>query len=253
MSTEIEYSDEYEGQDEEEVETTKDNKDITKFVCERCGHEATTKGNLILHLKKKKICSTTNSKKSREDIIQSLTRITKPKIHKCDHCDIMFSSPQGKHQHMKACSQHPKNKINTCLKNDHKIINMVNAMRDEFHKEISTLKQQILVITNINSNNNDVNVQIEQEHMKKSRKKQKIPQPLRELCWNTYVGRTIGETKCLCCGIKDITPFNFNCGHVIAEAKGGKVVIENLRPICSGCNSSMGSDNMEVFRNKYFS
>lgn len=243
------YEEEHE--DEEEIL----NNDKNKFVCERCGHKATTKGNLILHLKKKNICSTTHSTRTREEVIQSLTRATKPKIHQCNFCESMFSTPQGKHQHMKACSKHPKNKMDACIKDLKMLRNEIDTLRDEFHKEISTLKQQILVITNIFANNNDMNIHIEQEHMKKSekkQKKQKIPQPLRELCWNTYIGESIGKIKCLCCGIKDITPFNFNCGHVIAEAKGGKVVIENLRPICSGCNSSMGSENMDVFKQKYF-
>jgi hypothetical protein len=37
---------------------------------------------------------------------------------------------------------------------------------------------------------------------------------------------------------------NFNIshkGHVLPESKGGTLDVENLRPICSSCNSSMGS------------
>lgn len=255
MNTEESEDYEEETEDyEEEYDEEISNNNKNNFVCERCGHKATTKGNLIQHLKKKTVCPTTNSKRTREEIIASLTRVSdKPKIHGCNYCELMFSTPQGKHQHMKACSQHPKNKTDACIKDLKLLRNEIDALRDEFHKEISMLKQQILIITNHFTNNNDINIQIEQEHMKKSKRKQKIPQPLRELCWNTYIGESIGKIKCLCCGIKDITPFNFNCGHVIADAKGGKAVIENLRPICSGCNSSMGSENMDVFKQKYFS
>lgn len=113
--------------------------------------------------------------------------------------------------------------------------NEINALRDEFQQEINVLKQQILVITNNNK-----------------KKKQKMSKSLRELCWNTYIGETVGKAKCLCCGINDITPFNFNCRHVITYANGGKTSIENLRPICSGCNNSIGSENMDVFKQKYF-
>lgn len=113
--------------------------------------------------------------------------------------------------------------------------NEINALRNEFQREINTLKEQILVIKNNNQ-----------------KKKHKISQSLRELCWNTYVGKAVGITKCPCCGISDITPFNFNCRHIITYANGGKTSIENLRPICSGCNKSIGSENMDVFKQKYF-
>ena len=39
-----------------------------------------------------------------------------------------------------------------------------------------------------------------------------------------------------------ITPFNFEVGHNIPESKGGATDINNLRPICSKCNRSMGDD-----------
>ena len=45
--------------------------------------------------------------------------------------------------------------------------------------------------------------------------------------------------------------FNFHVGHNIPESKGGDMVLENLRPICQGCNLSMGSqftiDEWNVF------
>lgn len=113
--------------------------------------------------------------------------------------------------------------------------NEINALRDEFQQEINTLKQQILVITNNNK-----------------KKKQKVSKSLRELCWNTYIGEAVMISKCLCCGINDITPFNFNCRHVITHANGGQASIENLRPICYSCNNSIGSENMDVFKQTYF-
>jgi ribosomal protein S27E len=30
----------------------------------------------------------------------------------------------------------------------------------------------------------------------------------------------------------DITQMSFNCGHIIAEANGGKLIVSNLKPIC---------------------
>lgn len=44
---------------------------------------------------------------------------------------------------------------------------------------------------------------------------------------------------------------NFNCGHIQAEYKGGDQSIDNLKPICQSCNSSMGTQNMDDFKNQY--
>ena len=48
------------------------------------------------------------------------------------------------------------------------------------------------------------------------------------------------------CGEK-ITPFNFECGHVVSINDDGETTLDNLRPICSRCNKSMGTKNMEDF------
>jgi 5-methylcytosine-specific restriction endonuclease McrA len=75
----------------------------------------------------------------------------------------------------------------------------------------------------------------------------KISQAIRIVCWNTYIGEEIGKTSCLCCKTNYITQHNFHCGHVVAEANGGKVHVENLRPICAVCNNSMGTMDMQEF------
>ena len=89
------------------------------------------------------------------------------------------------------------------------------------------------------------------------KKKKPISSTLKKLVWNTYIGEDIGKTKCLCCKLTFITQLSFNCGHIIAESKGGETIISNLKPICQNCNSSMGSKNMNEFiksfnKNKLF-
>lgn len=82
-------------------------------------------------------------------------------------------------------------------------------------------------------------------------KKKTIPKALRMKVWNKYVGIQIGQCKCLCCKLIDISQMNFHCGHVISEKCGGNIDLENLRPICSSCNSSMGVMNMNEFIENY--
>ncbi|NBP66081.1 MAG: hypothetical protein EBU66_15645 [Bacteroidetes bacterium] len=72
-------------------------------------------------------------------------------------------------------------------------------------------------------------------------KKVTIPKSLREQVWNTYNHfKYFAKCKVKWCTNK-ITPFNFEVGHNIPESKGGQTDIENLRPICSACNKSMGN------------
>ena len=74
-----------------------------------------------------------------------------------------------------------------------------------------------------------------------------IPAPIKEKCWNEYIGIFIGEAHCFCCKNNKISKSNFQAGHVISEVNGGEISVENLRPICGQCNSSMGIKNMDIF------
>lgn len=86
-----------------------------------------------------------------------------------------------------------------------------------------------------------------QENITK-KKKQSIPKKLKNIVWDTYIGNQIGQTKCLCCHTTIITMAEFDCGHVISEANGGVLSVDNLRPICRGCNLSMGTKSITEFQ-----
>ena len=72
-------------------------------------------------------------------------------------------------------------------------------------------------------------------------KKQTIPKALREQCWLDNFGRRYHHD----CYIKwcrnRVTVFDFHVGHDIPESRGGRMCLENLKPICARCNASMGS------------
>jgi 5-methylcytosine-specific restriction endonuclease McrA len=74
-----------------------------------------------------------------------------------------------------------------------------------------------------------------------------IPKKVKDDVWNHYIGENIATHKCLCCKKKTIKNTEFVCGHVIPRCKKGKITVDNLRPICFGCNSSMGKKNMIDF------
>jgi len=81
----------------------------------------------------------------------------------------------------------------------------------------------------------------------KAEKKKSIPAAIKKLVWNKNIGEDVGKSKCYCCKSTDITQTSFHCGHVIAESKGGKTIVSNLKPICQNCNSSMGTKDMNDF------
>ena len=100
----------------------------------------------------------------------------------------------------------------------------------------------------------DVEMEMEQKNKEKNENKQKkqaIPKNVRTIIWNHYIGEDIIKHKCLCCKKVTIHNTNFEVGHVISEKNNGTHEINNLRPICSSCNHSMGTENMITFVCKY--
>jgi len=79
----------------------------------------------------------------------------------------------------------------------------------------------------------------------------KVPKAVKDATWKKYMSNK-NEGKCYCCGIETISVFNFEIGHNKARSKGGGNQIENLRPICKTCNTSMGTQSIESFRKKHF-
>ena len=79
-----------------------------------------------------------------------------------------------------------------------------------------------------------------------------IPKPLKTLVWNKYIGEEYGIGKCDVCG-SELKVSNFDCGHIISVKDGGEDIIHNLSPICRSCNLSMGTGDLNEFKERYFS
>jgi hypothetical protein len=86
--------------------------------------------------------------------------------------------------------------------------------------------------------------------VKKRVKKEKIPATLKNIVWHKYFETSL-TGLCQCCKVENISKAIFDAGHIISEANGGQVVLDNLKPICKLCNSSMGKTNMDEFMKKY--
>lgn len=70
-----------------------------------------------------------------------------------------------------------------------------------------------------------------------------ITRKLKIAVWNS--GKM--QQPCYCCG-DTISYDTFQCGHIIPVCRGGKTVAENLKAICSTCNSDMGTKNLEDYK-----
>ena len=82
-------------------------------------------------------------------------------------------------------------------------------------------------------------------------KKQKIPPIKKQEIWEYWKGN-VSKSNCHCCRKITIYSNSYHCGHVIAESNGGTLDIENLRPICQSCNSSMNNKNMIDYMNIHY-
>jgi 5-methylcytosine-specific restriction endonuclease McrA len=94
-------------------------------------------------------------------------------------------------------------------------------------------------------------IPIEQIKIKDNKsKREKVPSTVRNSLWKDYFGQSI-QGVCQCCKREDITMANFEAGHIISVKDGGENQLSNLKPVCSQCNKSMGSTNMDSFIKKH--
>ena len=96
----------------------------------------------------------------------------------------------------------------------------------------------------------EITVKADDTPTKKRAKKEKIPATLKNILWHKYFEASL-TGLCQCCKVENISKAIFDAGHIISEANGGQVVLDNLKPICKLCNSSMGKTNMDDFMKKY--
>jgi hypothetical protein len=75
-------------------------------------------------------------------------------------------------------------------------------------------------------------------------RKQRISKKFKRQVWDYYFPNIDG-LYCPTCYIYSpheatkIYRDQYSCGHVVAESLGGKLTVENCRPICTTCNSRM--------------
>ena len=124
-----------------------------------------------------------------------------------------------------------------------------DILKIELEKLEVSLKNEI---SNVKSKYSNLKKELREKYPKKKKEKKKtIPKTLKNDVWDKYIGKTKGVGPCTCCS-KEIEQRSFHCGHVKSEYNGGNTNIENLRPLCSICNTSMSTQNLFEFKNEYY-
>ena len=80
-------------------------------------------------------------------------------------------------------------------------------------------------------------------------KKTPIPKAIRTQVWKNTIGNSL-DGKCYVCD-RDVSYDNFDAGHIIPEAKGGDISVDNLRVVCKPCNTSCGTKNLNDFKKAF--
>lgn len=88
-------------------------------------------------------------------------------------------------------------------------------------------------------------------------RKKAVPKSVRDEVWRRFGGGTCTTSVCQVC---EISTISYLCGsgskavlgHVQSRSLGGTGEVDNLRPICANCNSTMGTQNMFAFKASRF-
>lgn len=74
----------------------------------------------------------------------------------------------------------------------------------------------------------------------------KIPIALREQCWVFNFGRVYSNKCYIKWCYNKINVFNYKLGYNVPVSKGGRMCLENVKPICNRCYISL--DNKYTIR-----
>ena len=148
------------------------------------------------------------------------------------------------------------NNSNNGIQYSHCYLCFLEEKYRKMHQELKSLRQKINNEKKMrpkyrNGNNQNSN----QNTINKPKKfiiscRKSIPKVLKNQVWDSNIGKCFGVGECYCCGIL-IDSKNFEAGHIISVANGGESTLNNLKPICSCCNKSMSTENLEDFKQKY--
>ncbi len=239
-------------------------------ICESCNYSTYRyyDYNKHLHTKKHiKNIQNTDLTKKYEFLLSNFTKkqdndtLLKTKNKKqCKYCQ-KYISYSNFSKHLRICNKYQlyhfteitNEKTTYLTKELQRRENEIISLKIELDKRQKIIKNKDNSLINLTNKFN--NIIVEQNKSKNNKKRKytrhrKIPATVRNTIWKLHMGDE-NESKCCCCNIEPITKGNFECGHIISHVDGGKIQLDNLRPICGLCNKSMSTMNMIDFMKQY--
>ncbi len=133
-----------------------------EFKCRRCGHDPSTKSNLLKHLRRKIPCDETYDKIDPNLYIEELLyKGYNDKTYDCEYCDMKFNSRSNKSRHKKTC---PKARDAKEKASSNAIIEKLNVLAQQNETLIQNntiLSQRLLevenILTDVNTSNKTIN------------------------------------------------------------------------------------------------
>jgi hypothetical protein len=83
-------------------------------------------------------------------------------------------------------------------------------------------------------------------HERFDTKRKPIPRAVRDSVWAKRNAEGL-VGSCYVCE-EPLRFTDFECGHIIAHCLGGSATVNNLEPVCGGCNRDMGAQHLEHYR-----
>lgn len=182
--------------------------------------------------------------------------------YKCAHCSKSFTRKYNYKIHIikNICGCNNDNKIFNKINNDKKQDQINNKKVDKINnnqvdqdvldkiylEEYRKIIREKIYEKLINKDIEQITEIAEKNNIPKY-KKVKISNIFKRQCWNHWIGEDIGKIICPVCKLTYITQLNFSCAHIKSESKGGKLELDNVRPVCCGCNSSVYTNDLTNF------
>ena len=202
----------------------------TNVTCEFCKRTFARFNALQRH--KKTVESCIKIQKELGHVVKKIDYIC---IHEsCKRSLASHSSLQYHVLHCKSNKQYVSDEMKNKLNEQNKMLEMLEMLV----LEVEELKKDKIKSTLVKK--------------KPKAKRTTLPSKRKTEVWESYVGRAIGIVMCFCCGIKEVSSREFIVGHVTSIDQGGSNNVSNLRPICSSCNNSMGTQDMVSYMKKYY-
>ncbi|ATZ80971.1 hypothetical protein BMW23_0926 [Bodo saltans virus] len=79
---------------------------------------------------------------------------------------------------------------------------------------------------------------------------EKIPEMLRTKVWHSYY-KDGKIHECLCCMENNININTFECGLIVCKKNGGRIILNNLCPVCNNCYKKLRNKNIKELNNKF--